>query len=138
MLCTPPAFILSQDQTLECLYYILLSQVTISLSELFYLSFFYFLEYIYSLTRSVFSHLLMLCTSLFVVQFSMTVAPLSDSLTIIPHHFGLVNTFLKFFQKNFNSQLAWSRSQRVLMPILSAGGPSGTRTPDRPVMSRLL
>ena len=42
----------------------------------------------------------MLCTSLFVVQFSMTVRyPSRDSLTIIPHRFPLVNTF---FEKILN------------------------------------
>ena len=37
-----------------------------------------------------------------VVQFSMTVPPaLADSLTIIPHSWGLVNTFLKSFLRFF-------------------------------------
>ena len=80
-----------------------------SLSELFYLSFFYFLEYIYSLTRSVFSHLLMLCTSLFVVQFSMTVR-CSSSLSggqldyyTTPQGFcqALFSNFFKFFSNRF-------------------------------------
>ena len=101
VLCTPPAFILSQDQTLECLYYILHSQVTIFLSELFYLSFFYFLEYIYSLTRSVFSHLLMLCTSLFVVQFSMTVCRPSGQLD----YYTTINSDLSTLFFNFFSFL---------------------------------
>ena len=72
------------------------------LSELFILASFTFRVYILVIDEICISHLLMLCTSLFVVQFSMTVSPsLSDSLTIIPHHFTLVNTFFKTFLSFF-------------------------------------
>ena len=49
--------------------------------------------------RVPFSHILYACTSLFVVQFSMTVSlPLfRDSFVIISHQYPFVNTFFKLF-----------------------------------------
>ena len=59
-------------------------------------------------TRSVLAHTSMLCTSLIVVQFSMTERPFSrfatalrDSLIIISQRFRFVNTFFKVFFKTF-------------------------------------
>ena len=101
MLCTPPAFILSQDQTLECLYLISPLRVSSNLSEC-YLSFSYFcLSCICSLRnfRVPFLHILYACTSLFVVQFSMTVSLPVFATALLLYHisFHLSIPFPKFF-----------------------------------------
>ena len=64
MLCTPPAFILSQDQTLECFVSNLTYRQLKSIRA-FFLSFFYFLESctLFKLTDLYFA-LFMLCTCL--------------------------------------------------------------------------
>ena len=107
MLCTPPAFILSQDQTLECLYLILPSRASSNLLFECYLSFSYFclscifLSEIFEFRSRTYFYA---CTSLFVVQFSMTVSlpRFRDSFVIISQTLLFVNrflqTFLTFFQ----------------------------------------
>ena len=100
MLCTPPAFILSQDQTLEKI-----------ISYLSYLSYNLFSSYSFlaSFTLlSIYNSFDEICTLLFalylslVVQFSMTVRRLfRDSFVIIPHLLPFVNTFFKTFLSFF-------------------------------------
>ena len=75
MLCTPPAFILSQDQTLEKFISYASMTRTIFSSYSFLASFTLLSIYNSSLTRSRISHFAMLCTISLVVQFSMTVPP---------------------------------------------------------------
>ena len=120
MLCTPPAFILSQDQTLE----IIISYLGLpsyNLFELFFLSFSYFVEYINSwvsknssLTRLVFRTYNLLCTYLLLFNFQWPLLSLfRDSLVIIPHSFPFVNTFFKLFSKFFSG--FW---QGFVVPLL--------------------
>ena len=64
----------------------------------FFLASFTFVWVYITLWRECISHFALLCTSLLVVQFSMTVPPaLADSLTIISHLSILVKHFLKKF-----------------------------------------
>ena len=136
MLCTPPAFILSQDQTLEkiisylsCLSYNLFSSYSFLAS--------FTLLSIYNSFDEICTLLFALYLSL-VVQFSMTVRCLfRDSFVIIPHLLYFVNTFFKTFFKFF-SRFFKARLRSIFFCVKKIGGPSGTRTPDRPVMSRLL
>ena len=122
MLCTPPAFILSQDQTLE----IIISYLGLpsyNLFELFFLSFSYFVEYINSwvslknssLTRLVFRTYNLLCTYLLLFNFQWPLLSLfRDSLVIIPHSLLFVNTFLKLFSKFFSG--FWQSFKRCILP----------------------
>ena len=72
------------------------------LSELFYLSFFYFLEYILLIDEiCIFALAYALYFSLRCSIFNDRLPSLPDSLTIIPHTFCLVNTFFEIFQKIF-------------------------------------
>ena len=120
MLCTPPAFILSQDQTLEIIISYL-SLPSYNLFELFFLSFSYFVEYINSwvsknssLTRLVFRTYNLLCTYLLLFNFQWPLPSLfRDSLVIIPHSSLFVNTFFKLFSKFFSG--FW---QRFVVPLL--------------------
>ena len=82
--------------------YLAIRQVTISLSELFYLSFFYFLEYILLIDEiCIFALAYALYFSLRCSIFNDRLLFLPDSLTIIPHTFPLVNTFFKTFLSFF-------------------------------------
>ena len=100
MLCTPPAFILSQDQTLECLYLISPWRVQIIssaiLASLTFVWVVFVLSEIFEFRSRTY---LYACTSLFVVQFSMTVSlpRFRDSFVIISHHLLFVNTFFEIF-----------------------------------------
>ena len=107
MLCTPPAFILSQDQTLEIiiLYLSLAAQLTI-FRAIFILASLTCLSIYNSLTRFVFRTYYALYFSL-VVQFSMTVRCLFfGSLSIIPHRSSLVNTFFQSFFEFFSTRFS--------------------------------
>ena len=114
MLCTPPAFILSQDQTLKQIVYP--PPKWLDSVWAIYLSFFYFLELCYSLfLTDLYSHLLnLLCTSIFccsivkfqsLTAFARAATRLRESLSIIPQPFRFVKrffkTFLSFFQALF-------------------------------------
>ena len=112
MLCTPPAFILSQDQTLE--------KIISYLSSLSY-NLFSSYSFLASFTLlSIYNSFDEICTLLFalylslVVQFSMTVCRLfRDSFVIIPHLLPFVNTFFKTFLSFFRGFLklcSWSIS----------------------------
>ena len=100
MLCTPPAFILSQDQTLEIMVLKHSSHCDpISLLSSLALSFFYFcLSSILILRISEIRFKLFALYFSLVVQFSRIIRPRSrgDS-AIIPHPFPFVNTFFKTF-----------------------------------------
>ena len=68
----------------------------------FFLASFTFVWVYITLWRECISHFALLCTSLSVVQFSMTALPfLADSLTIISQAFCFVNTFFTNFSKKF-------------------------------------
>ena len=119
MLCTPPAFILSQDQTLE----IIVSKRR-SLCDLIFLlsslalSFFYFLLssilICKNFPRSVSSF--SLCTSLLLFNFQWSVfVSLSRDLVIIPHRSAFVNTFFETFLKSF-LRLAFAQLWAILLP----------------------
>ena len=115
MLCTPPAFILSQDQTLEKI----ISQVPKHLkpSRAIYLSFTFCLS---SILNKLWRDQYCTCNALYfslVVQFSMTIAVLlADSLTILPHHSGFVNTFFRFFLLFFKKSFkAWFLASSTLL-----------------------
>ena len=90
-----------------------------------YLSFSYFcLSCICSLRnfRVPFLHILYACTSLFVVQFSMTVslARFADSFVIISQSFPFVNTFFKSFLTFFGSFVIYTPScdDFIILPLL--------------------
>ena len=105
MLCTPPAFILSQDQTLKLFVFLPLSRLDPSF-ELLYLSFFYFLELCYSLffDRSVFRtcfFALYLSLLLFNCQGSIPLPSFAESLSIISLSNPFVNTFSEISSKIF-------------------------------------
>ena len=106
MLCTPPAFILSQDQTLEI---IVLKHRSlcdpISLLSSLALSFFYFLLSSILICKNfrdpfqAFRFVLLSCCSIFKDHFGQ---PLSRAdLSIIPHLIRFVNTFFKSFSGFF-------------------------------------
>ena len=100
MLCTPPAFILSQDQTLEII--VLkhnLSAVIQSLLSSSALSFFYFcLSSILFVRISEIRFKLFALYFSLVVQFSRIICRRSCvDLSIIPLSFSLVNTFSESF-----------------------------------------
>ena len=104
MLCTPPAFILSQDQTLEII--VLkhnLSAVVQSLLSSSALSFFYFcLSSILFVRISEIRFKLFALYFSLVVQFSRIICRRSCvDLSIIPLSFSLVNTFSKSFSTFF-------------------------------------
>ena len=113
MLCTPPAFILSQDQTLEKWYIKCPQALNIFLSSLIALLLFVWV--VFSKNCEICScTYYMLCTSLIVVQFSMTERSLltaslpfgsrrlfRDSLSIISQRLRFVNPFFKSFLKTF-------------------------------------
>ena len=114
VLCTPPAFILSQDQTLKQIVYP--PPKWLDSVWAIYLSFFYFLELCYSLfLTDLYSHLLnLLCTSIFccsivkfqsLITYARAATRFRESLSIIPQPFRFVKrffkTFLSFFQALF-------------------------------------
>ena len=121
VLCTPPAFILSQDQTLELIVSYLTYRQLKSIRA-FFLSFFYFLESctLFKLTDLYFA-LFMLCTclccSIVKVQFAFSwkqvpfgsMSRILRSFVIIPHLICFVKRFFKVFLKNF----LWFLSRRV-------------------------
>ena len=136
MLCTPPALILSQDQTLEIMVskrlgeesiksissliaHLLFFRVCISLSELSRCS-----AQSTHISRCVLASYLSLT-----VQFSRTVLVVSLSrgdLIIIPHLFPFVNRFLKLFSKNFlttGSELRYDTAFLRLETILPLSSP---------------
>ena len=125
VLCTPPAFILSQDQTLESLYLISVSRVQICSSA--FSSFSYFcLSCICSLRnfRVPFLHILLclyfsLRCSIFNDRFA---ALFRDSFVIIPHLFPFVNTFFKSFFDFFQDAVPLPFS-RDSLPIISHRSP---------------
>ena len=112
VLCTPPAFILSQDQTLENIVSYHRSPDAKIYSRAFVALLLLFELYLtlFRIVRVYFALLCLLCTSLFVVQFSMTdptrlsprLCPRSrgDSI-IISHCLPFVNTFFKTFLSFF-------------------------------------
>ena len=113
MLCTPPAFILSQDQTLEKWYIKCLKALNIFLSSLIALLLFVWV--VFSKNCEICScTYYMLCTSLIVVQFSMTVRSLLDRFTVsfatawLLYHsaFALSTPFFKVFWKLFRGRLS--------------------------------
>ena len=119
VLCTPPAFILSQDQTLKQIVYLLLQQSDSS-SELFILAFFTFLE-LCSLWfwQILYSHLLFCFVLLSsVVQLSsFNRSPFFSWACLLYHFlFPLSIPFLKVFWKIFKVILKWLVGQQGLEP----------------------
>ena len=111
VLCTPPAFILSQDQTLEKFISQHLSVLTTFSSYSFLASFTLlsiynsFDEISYFALRNALYNLS--CCSIFNDRAALV---LRDSLTIIPQTFYFVNTFFEsFLKKFFKSALPCSR-----------------------------
>ena len=104
MLCTPPAFILSQDQTLKQIVY--LPPKWLDSVWAIYLSFFYFLELCYSLfLTDLYSHLLKFALYFYLLLFNCQVSiahRLRESLSIIPQPFRFVKRFFKTFLSFFN------------------------------------
>ena len=110
MLCTPPAFILSQDQTLEnFISYLPLGSYNL-FSSYSFLASFTLLSIYNSIDEICISHFAMLCTISFVVQFSMIVlCPLSRTAWILYHNtFPLSIPFLNFFSKSFFKASLWT------------------------------
>ena len=108
VLCTPPAFILSQDQTLKQIVYHSSKELwNLSLSY-FVLASFTFFKRVVSLWfwQILYSHLLfLLCTSIFccsIVKFQ-SAHPFCVSLSIISLLSRFVNRFLKSFSNFFDS-----------------------------------
>ena len=79
MLCTPPAFILSQDQTLEKIILPRSSRIVITFRAILILSFFYLLSIYNSYRRDSYFALFcnMLCTSLLLFNFQWPLLPAS-------------------------------------------------------------
>ena len=103
MLCTPPAFILSQDQTLKQIVY--LPPKWLDSVWAIYLSFFYFLELCYftlSFWQICISHLLnLLCTSIFccsIVKVQSLSLAYARACLLYHSLFCLSRGFLKLFQ----------------------------------------
>ena len=111
VLCTPPALILSQDQTLEIMVskrlgeesiksissliaHLLFFRVCISLSELSRCS-----AQSTHISRCVLCFILISYCSIFKDRSATSIS--RGDLFIIPHQFALVNRFLKLFSKNF-------------------------------------
>ena len=115
VLCTPPAFILSQDQTLE---QIVSQPFPVKIFYPSALALFYFLEYGSMLVkaqnffsrnfREIRTRFLLVLISP-VVQLSMINQPhtLAHSLTIISQRLALVNRFLKVFSNFFKLRIGW-------------------------------
>ena len=107
VLCTPPAFILSQDQTLEQFVSQLPLVVNIFFIRAIYSSFtYFFLELYFSLvlTDFVFAlafFALYLFLLLFNCQGSIFSMPSDESLSIISQPLRFVNTFFEISLKNF-------------------------------------
>ena len=100
MLCTPPAFILSQDQTL----YELLLNAPYEALILFCSAYFKFkrnqrVPYISCDTYVYNSYFVLNCCSVFNVRSSLP--PLGDSLSSLPQVFPFVKSFFKLFSNFF-------------------------------------
>ena len=109
VLCTPPAFILSQDQTLKQIVYHPLQRF--DSFELFILAFFTFLElcslWFWQIFVFALAFLILLCTSIFccsIVKFqSLVLRELGYYIT----SFLLCQYFFKNFFKNFSTRVLW-------------------------------
>ena len=109
VLCTPPAFILSQDQTLVLfLSYLLLTKGSFNKIEFYLFALYLFKEF------SWFAQIVQFvrCCSIFKV---LPVRSLADSFNIIPHEDPFVNTFFSFFSLSFLRFLQISLSKMYIL-----------------------
>ena len=109
MLCTPPAFILSQDQTLDKLYIKLESLLSCIEYLFFLLMLFYFFVRVFIFSLELTRHFLtsqFFCTLfsylLFNFQGPLCTLALRECLNNISQLFRFVNTFFQFFSTFFS------------------------------------
>ena len=134
MLCTPPAFILSQDQTLESLY--LISPWRVQICSSAFSSFSYFcLSCICSLRnfRVPFLHILLclyfsLRCSIFNDRFA---ALFRDSFVIISHLSTIVNRFFEIFSNFFKKFFRGAQTPRIYNNLGKLSPPPKNNTAKR-------
>ena len=105
VLCTPPAFILSQDQTLDQLYQIILPDASISRACLSLFAYFCLSSILFRITRSCFTQLTVFFIRLFALYLSLccsifndrSLPALANSFAIISQPFPFVNPFFSLF-----------------------------------------
>ena len=105
MLSTPPAFILSQDQTLDQLYQIILPDASISRACLSLFAYFCLSSILFRITRSCFTQLAVFFIRLFALYLSLccsifndrSLPALANSFAIVSQPFPFVNPFFSLF-----------------------------------------